>query len=352
MDPYLLLRSVLFKLDPELAHNLTLAMAERAPFFGHMWPTPWKDDERFVLNIAGLAWRFPIGLAAGLDKDARCLDFFERLGFGSMEVGTVTPLPQPGNPRPRLWRYPSDQSLRNAFGFNNEGMQMMARQLGKWPKHSAFPVGVNLGKNKLTSDAQTPEDYLQGYTHLSQYSDYVVINVSSPNTPGLRDMQSVDKMREILRALVQMRKQNLRPLFIKISPDLNRDEVQSLADLAKEFKLSGLIATNTTIRPDLGPGGVSGKWLREKAAQVRAWALESLAETKDLTVIGVGGVSKYEDLTAFWKMGGHLMQVYSSFIFQGPALLKKIFIGIENDLLKYRCANISGLIEIYQSEKD
>lgn len=353
VDLYPYYRKWIFHLDPERAHDLTLSMAERFPFLAYPWWPKWIDRHDFQIKIPGIkkSFPFPVGLAAGLDKDARALPFFTKLGFGLVEVGTVTPLAQPGHSRPRLWRYPEAESLRNCFGFNSQGIHALAQRLKKFRKDEplcAIPIGVNLGKNKETTEALAANDYLLGYQEVASWADYVVINVSSPNTPGLRHLQGEKQMREILQTMQNARKINPTAIFIKISPDLERPDVILLAQLVQEFNLAGIVATNTTLRPDLGAGGVSGKWLREKSHQVRQWCLEEFRGNEQCSVIGVGGLSDYSDLQKFWSEGGKLMQIYSSFIYQGPGILQRIADGIQMDMQLRSVNNIEELALSYR----
>lgn len=352
MDLYPYFRKWIFYLDPERAHDLTLSIAERFPFVASPWCPEWMERQEFRTEIPGIkkSFPFPIGLAAGLDKDARALKFFSNLGFGFIEVGTVTPLPQPGNSRPRLWRYPEAESLRNCFGFNNQGISASAQRLKKFRADvplCAIPIGVNLGKNKQTTEELAAQDYLLGHQELAALADYVVINVSSPNTPGLRHLQGEKQMREILQTMKDARKLNPTPLFIKISPDLEKTDVISLAKLTQEFNLAGIVATNTTLRPDLGPGGVSGKWLRDKSRQIRQWCLEEFRGNPNCSVIGVGGVSDYGDLQEFWRQGGKLMQIYTSFIYQGPGIMQRIAYAMQMDMQVRNVNNVEELAMSY-----
>jgi dihydroorotate dehydrogenase len=282
------------------------------------------SDERFKLNVMGLDFKNPIGLAAGLDKNAEIIPFMAHLPFGFIEVGTVTPKPQAGNDRPRLFRYPEEESLRNRMGFNNHGAEAVLENI-KHTNRRGKIIGVNLGKNKVTSNEEAPLDYTLLYKKFAPVADYLVINVSSPNTPGLRDLLKDAGLRNIFEAVDVERLKNKKPLLVKVSPDMEMAELASVVALVKEYKLDGIIATNTTIMKDRGEGGISGKLLTAKALATREFLLKEIKQTNsECELIGVGGISTFQDLMDFWRAGGKLAQIYSSFIFQGPPFLFEI----------------------------
>lgn len=347
---YNLFKQLAFQIDPEKAHHLSIQFASRFPALARGLLAEDIDDEKYHVSLAGQEWIFPVGLAAGLDKNAEALSFFSEIGFGAIEVGTVTPLAQAGNPRPRLWRYPKIESLRNAMGFNNLGMDQVFDHIQCQPRPRC-PLGVNLGKNKATPPEQAASDYRKLYTKFAPLADYLVINVSSPNTPGLRNLQGQDELRSILSSLGQPRQELSKPLFVKISPDINPDDIQGIVAVTQEFNMTGLIATNTTIVEELGPGGISGQLLKEKAKFIRTETLR-YARNTGLEVIGVGGISTYEDLVEFWKMGGRVVQIYTSFIYHGPALLKAIKDRIDQDLNKFSLRNVEALISHYKEKSE
>jgi dihydroorotate dehydrogenase len=321
-----------FKLDAEKAHELSIKTLSMFPHASSdLFGGDISDPTKYKTKLNSMEWGFPVGLAAGLDKNAKAIDFFSRIPFGAIEVGTVTPLAQVGNEKPRLFRLKPEESLRNCMGFNNAGADEVYENILSSDRLNK-PLGVNLGKNKITSADDAKLDYLKLYDKFKDVSDYLVINVSSPNTPGLRDLQRHESMREIFEVLEDTRKTDSTPLFIKISPDLPLDSLEGIVELANEFKLSGIIATNTTIREDLGKGGVSGKLLTEKAKVVREKLLEIMKDHKQLDFIGVGGISGFTDLWEFWKAGGRAAQIYSSFIYQGPQVLFDIQKGIDEKL--------------------
>ncbi len=316
---YSLFKNLAFKFDAEVAHELTIkSMKLLGP-----WVKPTPSDPRFEVSALGLTFKNPIGLAAGLDKNAEAINFLSYLPFSFIEVGTVTPLPQPGNEKPRLFRYPEEESLRNCMGFNNLGMEKILSNINESDRRGKI-LGVNLGKNKITENDRAKDDYAILYEKFAPVADYLVINVSSPNTPGLRDLLQDKGMREIFEAVSAKRKSHPKPLLVKVSPDMRDEELSSVVNLVKEYKLSGIIATNTTIMPERGTGGVSGKLLYQKARKTRKFILDQLKETPDIELIGVGGFSSYEDILDYWREGGKLVQLYSAFVFQGPHLLYEI----------------------------
>ena len=332
MEIYSLFKKVAFKADPEMAHDLSIAAFERYPFFASFLPHA-NPDKKYRLSDGHQQWDFPVGLAAGFDKNARALDFLSRLGFGALEAGTITPLPQEGNARPRIWRFPEEKSLLNSMGFPNEGMEKVAARLEKkdWKKNCK--VGANLGKNKNTSDDKTAEDYALLYEKLAPLSDYLVINISSPNTPGLRALQSKEGFRAICQAVDEKRRTERRPLYLKIAPELESSDLWDLIELCKEFSLSGIICCNTGISHNRGKGGLSGQAINQQAKEARSRVLRATRETPELSVIGAGGISSFQDALDFWRQGGSFAQIYTSFIYQGPKILQDFQKGLDG-LLK------------------
>lgn len=350
MSIYNLFRSLAFKIDPEFVHELSMGSFKVLPsaLAGLFNSASLKPQHQ--LDFAGLKWTGPLGLAAGLDKNAVALSFFSKLAFGAVEIGTVTPKPQSGNPKPRLFRLKEDQSLLNRMGFNNQGMNKVLENI-LMTSESDRPMclGVNLGKNKVTPANEAPVDYFKLYEKFADHCDYMVVNVSSPNTPGLRDLQQESALAEIFESLASIRQSKPSPLFLKVAPDLPEDGLDSCVNIAKKFNLSGLIATNTTIMPEIGQGGVSGQLLAQKSKEVRRYLLEQLAETPDIALIGVGGVSSFDDLWEFWRLGGKAMQVYTSFIYQGPELLKDVCDGIDQALVKTGARNLNEMLVDYKN---
>ena len=286
-----------------------------------IWPLPRPN---FDPDLSGRKFRTygPLGLAAGMDKEARAVAMWDALGFGFMEIGTITPLPQPGNNRPRLWRMPQQRALRNAMGFNNEGARVAARRVRRWRAEygERIIIGANIGKNKVTPPEKAAADYRKVTRVLAALVDFLVINVSSPNTPGLRDLQAVSSLRPIVKAVQrELKLQGLSelPVFVKIAPDLADEDVIAVAQLAMDEGLAGVVATNTTIKHDLGAGGVSGAPLRSRALEVVKVLRANLSPEQ--TIIGVGGISTPDDARAMLAAGANLIEGFSAFIYEGPA---------------------------------
>lgn len=341
---YPLFKSLAFKVDPELAHELTIKAMKHLSSWVENVPT----DPRFHLNAMGLSFKSPVGLAAGLDKNAEAIGFLSYLPFAFIEVGTVTPLPQKGNEKPRLFRYPEEESLRNCMGFNNEGMEKILHNIQNSERREKI-LGVNLGKNKLTSNEDAPKDYAVLYEKFAPHADYLVINVSSPNTPGLRDLLEDKGLREIFAAVNARRIQHSKPLLVKVSPDMTEDQLRSVVSLVREYQLSGIIATNTTIMPERGQGGVSGKILFEKAKKTRSFLLQELKHSPEIELIGVGGFSSYDEIKDYWREGGRLVQLYSAFVFQGPSLLFDIEKRLGEDMNKAGAASFDEFLRSLRS---
>ncbi len=352
MNTYNLFKNLAFKLDPEFAHNQSLALLSTFPgkmanLFKSCRKIEKFDLEKYDLSVTlkdGNYWTFPVGLAAGLDKNAEAIDFFTRIPFGAVEIGTVTPLPQIGNPKPRMFRLIEDESLLNRMGFNNHGMEEAYLNVVK-AKRNGKVIGVNLGKNKVTAQDKAFEDYQKLYKKFKDVAGYIVINVSSPNTPGLRDLQNIESLRVIFEGLKDLRDSEAPPLYLKIAPDLSFDDIPGIVQLAHDFKLAGILATNTTIMPDIGQGGVSGKLLKERGQKMRDHVLEVMGKGSDLEMIGIGGISSFEDVFQFWKKGGRACQIYTSFIYQGPQILFDMEAEMIRVLKKNQMTKLSELFE-------
>lgn len=340
---YPLFKSIVFKFDPETVHELTIHGMKN---LGSLVPIQHKID--FKVNAFGLNFKSPIGLAAGLDKNAEAINFLTKLPFGFVEIGTVTPKAQSGNDKPRLFRYPKIESLRNRMGFNNLGGDKVLLNLINSSRNQKI-IGVNLGKNKVTSNENAHIDYALLYRQFAPHADYLVINVSSPNTPGLRDLLSESGLREIFEATSKARNEFLRPLFVKVSPDMEEEQLRSVVKLVKEFKLTGIIATNTTILKEYGEGGMSGKILFEKAKKIREFLLNELIDSPEIELIGVGGFSSFEEVKDYWIKGGKLVQIYTSFIYQGPMILEEIEAKLFSDYQKYQVDNFESYLKAIRS---
>ena len=338
--PYSLARPFLFGLDPEAAHDLTLQMLARGqgtPLQCGWSSTPVHDP----LRLAGLEFPNRVGLAAGLDKNARCIDALGAMGFGFVEVGTVTPKPQPGNPKPRMFRLPKAQALINRLGFNNDGLDAFianvqrarCRQPGQ---RSAVLLGLNIGKNASTPIENATADYLSGLEGVYPHADYVAVNISSPNTQNLRALQSDAALDGLLEALAERRERLATqagarrvPLFVKIAPDLDETQVRLIAAALKNHGMDGVIATNTTISRDKvqglqhaqETGGLSGAPVREASNRVVSLLRAELG--KAFPIIGVGGILSAADAVEKIRVGADVVQIYTGLIYQGPALVNQ-----------------------------
>jgi dihydroorotate dehydrogenase len=346
---YGLLRPLLFRLDAEVAHHVAmwgLSWGELAPGIAEfMRHRANPDRSSLKVRVGGLDFPNPVGLAAGLDKNAEAVTGLFALGFGSVEVGTVTPRAQPGNPKPRIFRLKEHEALINRLGFNNGGMAAMAGRLRELEWRPA-PVGVNIGKNKDTPLESATDDYVACARTLSPLADYVVVNLSSPNTPGLRQLQEPEVLASLLRAV---RKEVVgRPLFLKIAPDLGDEAIDAAVDVARDCAIDGIICTNTTItRPiehELAKetGGLSGKPLFARSTEVVKRAFKRSGGA--LPVIGVGGIFSGEDA---WKKicaGASLVQIYSGFIYRGPELVTEILSTLEEKLSELKLDSISKAV--------
>ena len=320
-----------FQLDPESAHQRTLSWLHRFPQLATLFAHPSLDNEdKYQIRVGNLTWPFPVGLAAGLDKEALAIPFFSRLLLGAIEVGTVTPLAQSGNPKPRLFRLAKEESLRNQMGFNNQGMEDIFYHIVRSP--TARCLGVNLGKNRATPPEDAAQDYFKLYQKFAPIADYLVINVSSPNTSGLRKLQEKGELEKILAALAPARHRHPCPLWVKISPDMDLTDTDNIAQLAHTYKLTGLIATNTTVIKERGEGGVSGKLLYPRAKELRSHLLKTLKQYPELHLIGVGGFSSFDEIADYWREGGSAVQVYTALIYQGPKFLLEVKKGIDHML--------------------
>ena len=326
---YPLVRPLLFQIDPETIHDVTLKMLARG--FG---PQEAEPDEPLLRTfVFGLEFPNPLGLAAGLDKNAAVIDPLMRFGFGAVEVGSVTPRPQVGNPRPRLFRAAQEKALVNRFGFNNVGLKVFTENLKAWRKNPArarHPVGVNLGKNKDTQDDAA--DYVEGLIAVAPYADYIVINVSSPNTPGLRGLQEREQLAGILVPVTAARDAHAPrlPVLVKVAPDLTEGQQEDIAALALEGKIQGLIVGNTTLsRPQEIPsfiareaGGLSGRPLFELSTRVLS-RFAVLTKGK-VPLVGCGGVSTGEQAYRKIRAGASLVQLYTSLVYEGPLVVRRI----------------------------
>ena len=337
MDLYGVFRPLIFRLDPETAHNLAFLLGEGAcllPLLPQAQP-----PASLRCQALGLDFPTPLGLAAGLDKGATLLPLWKALGFGHVEIGTVTPRPQPGNSKPRLFRFPEAGLILNRMGFNSEGAEVVAARLQRRP--AGLIVGGNLGKNKETPEAQALDDYRAAYRLIAPEVDYIALNVSSPNTPGLRNLQAPEALKPLLAGMLDLRKEvghEGQPLLLKLAPDLAPEDLDAIVEVAVASGISGLIATNTTLDRGVvpeplrarveaqGAGGLSGVPLKKKAREVRLHIIKAL--NGRLPLVACGGLGGPEDVLTALADGAALAQVYSALIFEGPGLVERIHQGI------------------------
>lgn len=333
---YRLVKSLFFRLDAERAHNTVFRLIKilfAIPGVRGLWYMRSVRHQKLERELFGLRFRNPVGLAAGMDKNARLIDAWFYMGFGFVEIGTVTPRPQPGNDKPRLFRLEMDQALINRMGFNNDGVERVVRRLRK--RYSTVIVGGNIGKNKTTPNAEAVSDYTACFDALCDHVDYFVVNVSSPNTPGLRELQEREPLTKLLLAL-QERNAKLperRPVLLKIAPDLSDEQLDDIVSIVRETKIDGIIATNTTIAREpletnseivqaIGAGGLSGKPLGQRSTAVIKYLREKAGP--ELPIIGVGGIHSAEDALEKFRAGADLVQVYTGFVYEGPNLINRI----------------------------
>ncbi len=327
-----ILRPILFKSDPEEIHHFTFSSVRRlfkVPGSKNIIKKLYQvNDTRLEREVFGLKFKNPVGLAAGFDKDAKLYKELSHFGFGFIEIGTVTPKPQPGNPKKRLFRLKEDQAIINRMGFNNGGV---AEAVVRLQKNKNVLIGGNIGKNKVTPNDEAVNDYILCFNALFSVVDYFVVNVSSPNTPGLRELQDKEPLTKLLATLQDLNahKEKRKPILLKIAPDLTEDQLLDIIDIVATTKIDGVIATNTTIsREGLTSvnkeeiGGLSGKPLTKRSTEVIRFLSER--SNKAFPIIGVGGIHSAEDALEKIEAGASLVQLYTGFIYEGPQLIKDI----------------------------
>ncbi|WP_397518718.1 quinone-dependent dihydroorotate dehydrogenase [Rhodococcus pyridinivorans] len=349
---YRYLLRLMFLLPPERAHHLAFLAMRWSTRFGPLRALVSKvlvtDDPILRNTVFGVQFPTPVGLAAGFDKDATGVDVWGPLGFGFAEIGTVTAQAQPGNPQPRLFRLPEDRAIVNRMGFNNHGAGEAANRLRQ--RRRTVPIGANIGKTKVVPAEQAAEDYTESARLLGPLADFVVVNVSSPNTPGLRDLQAVESLRPILAAVLDT---VTVPVLVKIAPDLSDEDVDAVADLALELGLAGIVATNTTIRRDglntpqsrieeIGAGGLSGAPVAERSLEVLRRLRVRVGDR--LTLISVGGIETPEQAFERILAGASLVQVYTGFIYGGPFWARRINRGIARKLRAHGYRSIADAV--------
>ncbi len=334
----LLLRPILFCFDPEKVHYFTFSLVKfisKIPFVTSIIKTIYGvEDKRLEREVFGLKFKNPVGLAAGFDKDAKLFNELSDFGFGFIEIGTLTPKPQDGNPKKRLFRLKSDSAIINRMGFNNGGVEAAILRL---KENKGVLIGGNIGKNKITPNEDATKDYEICFETLYDYVDYFVVNVSSPNTPNLRELQEKEPLTKLLQTLQDLNDQkavslslsNGKPILLKIAPDLTNEQLLDIIDIVNETKIAGVIATNTTISRDgltsenkVETGGLSGKPLTNRSTEVIRFLSEK--SNKSFPIIGVGGIHTADDAIEKLNAGASLVQLYTGFIYEGPQLIKDI----------------------------
>ena len=333
----LLIRPLLIQFQPETIHKFTFAWFK---FFQRFALVRWIVSVQFRVkhpslerHLFGLNFPNPVGLAAGLDKNAEAFDFLGSMGFGFIEIGTLTPKSQAGNPKPRLFRFVEDKALVNRMGFNNEGVEEAVERLKR--KRTNILIGGNIGKNKITPNDEASKDYITCFNSLYSHVDYFVVNVSSPNTPNLRELQGKEPLKKLLNQLIVLNqsKEKAKPILLKIAPDVNTSQLDDIIEIVQETKIDGIVATNTTISRDglsasqnkieaVGAGGLSGQPLKDRSTEVIRYIHQK--SKGNIPVIGVGGIMNKEDALEKLNAGASLIQIYTGFIYEGPALVKAI----------------------------
>ncbi len=332
------LRPIFFLFNPETAHNLVFLLLKwsfRVPGVPQLMRSLNRVEHTSLQSeVAGLRFVNPVGLAAGLDKNAVVMHQMAALGFGFIEVGTVTPRPQAGNPKPRMFRLPLDRGLINRMGFNNDGVEAVAHRLQNRP--TDVVVGANIGKNKDTPNEEAVKDYLLCFSRLFDLADYFVVNVSSPNTPGLRALQDKEPLLELLHALMENNRSRpmQKPIFLKIAPDLSTSQLDDIVEIVQQSGISGVIATNTTLSREglqtaraviegIGAGGLSGKPVKSRSTEVVNYL--HVKSKGSFPIIASGGIHDAADALEKMQAGASLVQVYTGFVYEGPALVRSIF---------------------------
>ena len=332
-----IIRPILLKFDPEAVHHFTFKcfkLFQKSALIRSIVSAQFKvNDPRLERELFGLKFPNPVGLAAGLDKNAEAFDFLGSMGFGFIEIGTVTPIAQSGNPLPRLFRFINDKALINRMGFNNEGVEKVIERLRK--KKTNVLIGGNIGKNKITPNEDATSDYIKCFEALYTHVDYFVVNVSSPNTPNLRELQDKEPLTKLLSDLMELNrsKEKPKPILLKIAPDVNHSQLDDIIDIVKTTSIDGIVATNTTISREglnyteneierVGAGGLSGKPLRERSTEVIRYIHKK--SNGSIPIIGVGGIMSKKDALEKLEAGASLIQLYTGFIYEGPALIKAI----------------------------
>ena len=323
-----IIRTILFKFDPEEVHYFTFSLLKNFTFLAKIFLPKPIEDKRLEREVFGLKFKNPVGLAAGFDKDAKMFSELSDLGFGFIEIGTLTPKPQDGNPKKRLFRLKEDSAIINRMGFNNGGVDAAVERL---KKNKNVLIGGNIGKNKVTPNEEAVNDYIICFEKLFPYVDYFVVNVSSPNTPNLRALQEKEPLTKLLSQLQKLnsKKEKQKPILLKIAPDLTDEQLLDIIDIVKDTKIAGVIATNTTLSREhlisenqKETGGLSGKPLAKRSTEIIRFLSEKSG--KAFPIIGVGGIHSAEDALEKLAAGASLIQLYTGFIYEGPELIRHI----------------------------
>lgn len=334
---YQFIRNLLFLFDPEKVHYFTMNSLHfllKIPGFKQIWSNYYTfEDPSLETKVFGLTFKNPVGLAAGFDKNASMYNDLASCGFGFIEIGTITPKGQDGNPKPRLFRLKADNAIVNRMGFNNYGVEAAIENLKK--RKTNLLIGGNIGKNKITPNEDATNDYVLTFEALFPYVDYFVVNVSSPNTPNLRALQEKEPLKQLLSTLMNLnhQKDKCKPILLKIAPDLTNEQLDDIIEIVHETKIDGIIATNTTISRDglnsskklissIGAGGLSGKPLKNRSTEVIRYLAEK--SNHSFPIIGVGGIHSAADAIEKLDAGASLVQLYTGFIYEGPGLVKEI----------------------------
>jgi dihydroorotate dehydrogenase len=332
-----IIRPIFFLFDPEKIHHSVFSLirfSQSIPGISSITKSLFQvRDKKLERTVFGITFPNPVGLAAGFDKDAKLYKELSNFGFGFIEIGTITPLAQDGNPKPRMFRLPADKGLINRMGFNNQGLEAAIARLKNKPKN--LIIGGNIGKNKLTPNEDAIKDYEKCFLHLFPYVDYFVVNVSSPNTPNLRALQEKEPLKALLHHLqtLNLKHSSTKPILLKIAPDLTNEQLDDIIEIIQESGIAGLIATNTTIDrsmlnspkeeiENIGAGGLSGIPLNKRATEVIRYI--SQKSNKAFPIIGVGGIHSTQDAMEKLEAGASLIQLYTGFIYEGPGLIKDI----------------------------
>lgn len=339
------IKQILFQLQPEDAHNFVTRQLNtyvNFPGINRLISRQYSyKSNDLARDVFGIHFKNPVGLAAGFDKNAEHIEALNHFGFGFIEIGTVTPRPQPGNPAPRMFRLTADEALINRMGFNNRGVEYAVAQLQRLKNREKYIIGGNIGKNKTTPNDEAVNDYMDCFNALYDYVDYFVVNVSSPNTPGLRELQEKEPLQYILNGLQNLNKLKIteKPILLKIAPDLTNSQLDDIIDIVASTGITGVIATNTTLSRSnlISPenlvneaGGVSGKPLTNRSTEVIRYLAQQ--SNNAFPIIGVGGITTAADAQEKLDAGASLLQVYTSFIYEGPSVVRSICEGLSKNI--------------------